>query len=191
MNIVRIVETFKLLLTQGNQIKSCIQSCCQDASIQAVMTLTNVAKHVSSIVFNLELCRVAFDKEYGAIESLTLDKVVEINSAKVEIIKNKASIDVETLLARMALELNSLKGGERDLGGYLFQRLLKVQAKFSSFPSALALFDINDEEFGFWGRFFQWVQPVEQLGKGTAATVHKATWLGIKLPRRLLRDIII
>lgn len=182
MNIVGIVETFRLLLILGNQIKSCTQGCCQDAWIQAAMTLTNVVEHVSSIEFNLELCRVVFDKEYGANESLTL--VVEINSVEVEIVKNKASVDVETLLVKVTLELNSLKGRERDLGGYLLQRLLRIQVKLSSFPSTSALLDVNDEEFGFWRRLLQWIQPTEQLGKGAAAIVYKATWLGIQVAKK-------
>jgi hypothetical protein len=183
VNIARHVETFKLLVSLANQIEIFVRGCCRDAWIRAAMTWTNVAEHVSLIGSNLELCKVAFFQQFAATQSLSVDRIVSIINAEVEIVKSKASADVETLLARVRLELNSLKGGGRHLATYLLQRLLRVKGIQASFtPLSPFLSAIDDKSF--WRRFFQLVKPAEQIGKGTAATVHKATWLGIPVAKK-------
>ena len=111
VDLARHAETFKLLLALANQVKSFVQGCCKNAWIQAAMTLTNVAEHVSFIGFNLELCKVALCKERVGSETLTLDEVVNISNAEVEIVREKASVDSQTLLARLK-SLRSLRGGK-------------------------------------------------------------------------------
>jgi hypothetical protein len=183
VDIARHVETFKLLVALANQIVSFVQDCCRDAWIQAAMTWTNVAEHVSLIGSNLELCKVAFFQQLAATQGLSVDQIVNIIDAEVEIVKQKASADVETLLARVTSELNSLKGRERDLATYLLQRLLRVQGNRASFTSTSSFWGAVDDK-SFWGRLFQWVKPSERLGKGMAATVHKATWLGMPVAKK-------
>ncbi|KAG0590699.1 hypothetical protein KC19_1G120600 [Ceratodon purpureus] len=184
VNISRYTITFKLLLALANQIESFVQSCCQDAWIQAAMTSTNVAEHVSSIAFNLELCKGAFFQESNATASLSLHQVMDIHNAEVVLVKRFASADLENLLEKVTLELNSLKGEERDLASYLLQRLLRVDANRVSLTiPASSSWALKDEE-GFWGGLFKWVKPAERLGKGAAAVVHKATWLGIQVAKK-------
>ncbi|KAG0629585.1 hypothetical protein M758_1G114900 [Ceratodon purpureus] len=207
VNISRHTITFKLLLALANQIESFVQSCCQDAWIQAAMTSTNVAEHVSSIAFNLELCKVAFFQESNATASLSLHQVIymeihnevevvkttaslslhqvmDIHNAEVEVVKGFASADLENLLIKVTLELNSLKGEQRDMASYLLQRLLRVDANRVSLTiPASSSWALKDEE-GFWGGLFKWVKPAERLGKGAAAVVHKATWLGIQVAKK-------
>jgi hypothetical protein len=181
LDFARHVETFKLLVALANQIVSFVQDCCRDAWIQAAMTWTNVAEHVSLIGTNLELCKVAFFQQFAAAQSLSVDRIDNIIAAEVEIVKKKSSADVETLVVR--LNSLTLSGGEGDLATYLLQRLLRVQGNRASFTSTSSFWGAVDDK-SFWGRLFQWVKPSERLGKGMAATVHKATWLGMPVAKK-------
>ena len=178
VDISRQIETcLKRLPALAIQIKSFVEGCCKDAWLQSAMTLTNMAEHVSSIGF--EYCRIDICKEP---ESLTLDQVVDIYKAEFEIVKKKAASDVETLLARLRSERSSFRGWENDLANYLLQRLSRVQANGASFTSGSSLGAVNEESL--WKRLSKWVKPTERLGKGSAATVHKATWLAIQVAKK-------
>lgn len=124
----------------------------------------------------------AFLEKRAAFNCLTSDQVVNVYNVEVEVVKQKASAGVGSLLAQVTLELNSLKGGSRDLAGYLLQRLLRVHANQSPSTSGSFWSGVNDEE-SFWRRLFKLVKPAERVGKGAAATVHKATWLGIQVAK--------
>lgn len=117
-DVAKWVDVFKLLLSLAKQIEIFIQGCCKEEWIQAAMTLTNVSKYVSSLGFNLELCRVAFCSDMTATGSLTSDHVDDIYRAGAEMVKMKASVDVKTLLEKVILEQNSLSVKNRDLATY-------------------------------------------------------------------------
>ena len=97
------------------------------------MTLTNVQEQISSIGFNLELCRIVFSgsEELGASRSRTwtelVDKIEKINNVEVNIVQVKASQDEEALLNKVILELGSLEGEEKQVAEFLLIRLKKLK----------------------------------------------------------------
>lgn len=103
----RGVEIFRLLLALAKQIENFVQGCCENMWIQSAMTLTNVSEYVSSLGFNLELCRVAFCKDCAAT-GLTVDEVDDINRGEVEVVEKNASADVDTLVDKVVLTMPSL-----------------------------------------------------------------------------------
>ncbi|KAG0600810.1 hypothetical protein M758_11G061900 [Ceratodon purpureus] len=184
VDVAKLVGISKLVVASAEQIESFVQDCCKDAWIQAAMTRTNVSEYVSSLGFNLELCRIAFSEEFVETESLTFDQVDNIYCDEAAMVRMKASADAWNLLARLTLQLSSLKGGERDLATYVLQRLLRMEANPTTFQSGLTLeWGDNDME-SFWNSMFKWVKPAEQLVKATASTVHRASWLGIVVAQK-------
>ena len=172
----RAVENFKLLLALAKHIESFVHGCCEDAWIQSAMTLSNVSEYVSSIGFNLELCRVAFCKDCAA-SGLTLDEVDDINRSEVEIVEKKASTDADTLFDKVLVVMPSLSHENKDMAIYLLQRLKRVKAIPASVLSGCSW--ISVDVGGFFGKLFKWVQQPVRLGTcGSGATVDKAMWLG-------------
>ena len=166
VDMERLVEIFKYLLALAKQVASFVRDSCKDAWIQAAMTSTNVSEYVSSLGFNLELCRSAFNVESTGSKRLTLGEVGNIHKVEVEIVEKKASVDVESLLRKVTRELNSLCGEDRELATYVHQRFLRVELNLAS-----------DDE-GLLNKLFKWVEPAEELGRGSSTTVHKVMWLG-------------
>ena len=166
VDMERWAKIFKYLLALAKQIVSFVQGCCKDAWIQAAMTLTNVSEYVSSLGFNLELCRAAFSVVFTGSERLTLGEVGNIHKVEVEIVEKKASVDVQSLLRKVTRELNSLREENRELATYLHQRLLRDEPNLAS------------DDGGFSNKLFKWVIPGKQLGRGSSASVHEAMWFG-------------
>ncbi|KAG0569471.1 hypothetical protein KC19_6G093000 [Ceratodon purpureus] len=160
-----LAEIFKLLVALGKQIESFVEGCCKDAWIQAAMTLTNVSQYVSSLGFNLELCRVAFCADFAVSGCLlSSDEVADINKTEADIVEKKALADKDLLLEKVTQTLISSHGEERDLASSLLRRLMRFGGTFEDETSLSKLFAL--------------VEPVEQVGRGASATVYKAKWLG-------------
>ncbi|KAG0566068.1 hypothetical protein KC19_7G035900 [Ceratodon purpureus] len=168
----RLAQNFKLLVALAKQTESFVQGSCKYEWIQAAMTLSNVSEYVSSLGFNLELCKIAFCKEtvQGPGHCLTSAEVGHINEAEVEAMKVKAARDQETLLQKVTLELHSLEGENRELAIILQQRLCGV----GSHPA-------SDDEMD---KLFKWVIPGDQVGSGASAKVYKAMWLGTPVAKK-------
>ncbi|KAG0602655.1 hypothetical protein M758_10G030800 [Ceratodon purpureus] len=170
----RHVEIFKYLVALAYQVESFIQRCCSDAWLQAAMTLANVPEYVSSIGFNLELCRVAFCQEYTDAESLSLDQVDGINNDEVGLVGKKASVDLNILIDKVLLEMLSLSNERKDLATYVLRRLRAI--KPSSAPGLLTR-DMSDR--GYFGKLFAKVQQLARLGNSaTGGTIDRGMWLG-------------
>ncbi|KAG0566038.1 hypothetical protein KC19_7G033300 [Ceratodon purpureus] len=175
LDIARWVETSKFLLALARQVEGFVQGCCKEAWMQAAMTLANVAEYVSSLGFNLELCRVALSKVHAATGSLTLDEVVKISKDEAEIVETKAVIDAESLLKKATLELNSSKAKDSDLAKYLLHKLVRVGPNPTSDDDSVLV------------RLFEWVSSgpkTEQLGRGASAKVYKVIWLGTPVAKK-------
>ncbi|KAG0586936.1 hypothetical protein KC19_2G128900 [Ceratodon purpureus] len=175
LNIARWVETSKFLLALARQVDGFVQGCCKEAWMQAAMTLANVAEYVSSLGFNLELCRVALSKVHAATGSLTLDEVVKIGKDEAGIVETKAVIDAESLLKKATLELNSLKAEDSNLAKYLLHKLVRVGPN----PTY--------DDDNVLVRLFEWVSSgmiAEQLGRGASAKVYKVMWLGAPVAKK-------
>ncbi|KAG0580357.1 hypothetical protein KC19_4G167800 [Ceratodon purpureus] len=177
MNVSGGVKIVNLVLALAKQIESFVQGCCKDEWIQSAMALTNVSEYVSSVGFNLELCKVAFRKVCAATAPLTLDEVDGIYRGEVEIVETKASADVDVLFDQLILKMPSLSDENKDLATYLLQRLRRVIPETGSTIPKYSLVSADDR--GFWGKLFKRVQETGRLGTcGSGATVDKATWLG-------------
>ena len=184
-DMARLIEVFKLLVAFAKQIECFIQGCCKDGWIQAAMTLTNVFDYVSSIGFNLELCRVVSCKECAtASECLTLDQVADIHKNEIEVVNKKASVDVDALVAKVihGLTEKSFNSEDNDLAAYLLQRLHGVK------PIPISAFSgsswWSSDKVGVVGNLYKWVKPLKQLEKGASSIVHKAMWLGTRVAKK-------
>ncbi|KAG0564885.1 hypothetical protein KC19_8G147700 [Ceratodon purpureus] len=156
-------QTIELLVASAKQVESFVQGCCKDLWIESAMTLTNMSEYVSSLGFNLELCRVTLCEVWSGTRSLTLDEVDDINRNEVETVKLKALVDVDALLTKVILSLHTLVDGDRDLAVYLLQSLLRIPTSY-------------DENF--LGKTSD-VVPGVKLGSGSSGIVYKVMWLRI------------
>ena len=170
----RLSEIFKLLVALAKQIESFVRGCCKDEWIRAAMSLTIVSDYVSSLGFNLELCGLAFREDHAATGCLTLFEICNISEAEAEIVEKKALADMKTLIEKVTLELNSLRGSNRDLASYLLQRLLRVEPNTPT----------DSDDGTLLSKLFAWVVPAEQVGRGASATVYKAMWLGTPVAKK-------
>ncbi|KAG0622463.1 hypothetical protein M758_3G099200 [Ceratodon purpureus] len=182
-DVAKLDDISDFLVGLSKQIEILVQGCCSDRWIQAAMTYTNVAEYTFLLGFNLELCKISFKKESATLtRSQLLDQVDKIHKAEAEIVEMRASRDVATLLSKVTLALNHLHNEERDLAGYLCQRLIRVQPhQASCTDSPLSSWS---NIFGVLGKLFEWVIPAEQVGRGSTATVYKAMWLGIPVAKK-------
>ncbi|KAG0569469.1 hypothetical protein KC19_6G092800 [Ceratodon purpureus] len=173
-----LAEIFKLLVALGKQIESFVEGCCKDAWIQAAMTMTNVSQYVSSLGFNLELCRVAFCVDFAVSECLlSSDEVADINKTEADIVEKKASADKDLLLEKVTETLISSHGEDRDLASYLLQRVLRFGPK----PTM--------EDGTFLSKLFALVEPTKQVGRGASGTVYKAKWLGTWVAKKTFKGL--
>ncbi|KAG0608927.1 hypothetical protein M758_8G143900 [Ceratodon purpureus] len=158
-------QTFELLVASAKQVKSFVQGCCKDLWIESAMTLTNMSEYVSSLGFNLELCRVTLCKVWSGTRSLTLDEVDEINRNEVETVKLKALVDKDVLVTKVILSLHTLVDGDRDLAIFLLQSLLRIPTFYDE--NFLGKTKLSDVVRG------------KEFGRGSSATVYKVMWLRI------------
>ncbi|KAG0554668.1 hypothetical protein KC19_12G109800 [Ceratodon purpureus] len=183
------VETFKLMLTLSKQIDDFVQSCCKEEWIQTAMTMTNTSEYVSSLGWNVELCKVAcegFLEERGGsgsftaveLQRFTWAKLDEMYKIEVVIVKKQAEEDLVTLRDKVTAELTFLEGETKDVAIYLLQILLKVQSRPTKDKQSLLDF------------FFKWrVQVGRKLGSGATASVYAATWLGMAVAKKVFKDL--
>lgn len=96
----RRVEVFWFLLALAEQIESFVRGCCEDTWIRSAMTLANVPEYVSSLGFNLELCKAACSKQ-GEVIEISVDDLHGKSEAEFQIVKVKASEDLEKLRSKV------------------------------------------------------------------------------------------
>jgi hypothetical protein len=186
-DVAKWVEIFKLVLTLAKQIGSFVRRCCDDAWVQAAMTLTGMSEYVSSLGFNVELCRIAFAKECAAlskepaahskessvIQGPTSVELADINKTEAEIVKIRASVDYDTLSREVRMGSTSFCSETKDLAFYLLQRLAEDE------PCATL------DNGSYLNTLYKWVTKADkQLGRGATGTVFEATWLGIPVAKK-------
>lgn len=188
-DITRCIEVFKLFLALALEIESFIQGCCREDWLQAAMTLTNSSEYVSSLGFNLRLCGAYFSPVFGLLIPFpgrltsSAAEVARIEREEVEMVREKASLDVDVLLHKVISEFRSLPDEERDLPRCVLQRLDRVvPVSMYLSPDSPVVNAFSD--WVFMDRIFRMVQGTELLGKGTSATVHKALWFGIPVAKK-------
>ncbi|KAG0610851.1 hypothetical protein M758_7G096800 [Ceratodon purpureus] len=184
VDIAKQVEIFKLQLALAKQIETFVQGCCKDSWIQSATTLTNVWEYVASLGFNLELCKIAFCTENAATGGLTLDEVVDIHKAEVELVKEKASADEDTLIKKVEDVLPSLSGdNDKALASFLIRRHKQdrpVLVEVTESDNSVSFFG----GVGFFKNVVKWLGPKwlqfgTDLGTGASGSVVRTTWLGI------------
>ena len=130
----RRVEVFWFLLALAEQIEIFVRGCCEDTWIRSAMTLANVPEYVSSLGFNLELCKAACSKQ-GESASLRLVDVHGKFDAEFQIVKVKASEDLAILRSKV-LKMHTQSGGDdEELLSHLQIRLSRMQTE-SAIPSS-------------------------------------------------------
>lgn len=169
---LKIIEVFKRFLAIAKEVEIFIQDCCKHAWVLAAVRLTNMSEHVTSLGFELELYRIIFSNSNWR---LTSTEIYNVKRAEVEVVKDKASLDKETLLERVKAELGFLSGEERELSSFLLEKLNPV-SKISGGSSRHII----------PAKVFNSVQleRCERLGRGASATVHKARWFGTEVAKK-------
>lgn len=155
-----------------------MQECSKNAWIRAAVALVNVKEYVSTVGFNLEVCKVVLCKQEGG--SYTLEKLSKLNAIEVESVNKKAITDAKTL-SKAIEEWNTQDARkdaqEAELGNYL---MFKLGGEAGN-PRILHLQWHQDRSIAM-SKFLKWVEDVnrpEQIGKGTSARVYKKTWCGV------------
>ena len=129
----RRVEVFWFLLALAEQIESFVRGCCEDTWIRSAMTLANVPEYVSSLGFNLELCKAACSKQ-GEVFEISVDDLHGKSEAEFQIVKVKASEDLEKLRSKVLKMQNQSGGDDEELRSQLQIRLSGMQTE-SAIPS--------------------------------------------------------
>lgn len=179
VGIAQKVEIFNLLVSLASQIETFVQGCCKEAWIEAAMTLTNVSEYISSLGFNLELCKRDFIEYCTPLQCLTCKKVNDLYKTEVKIVEKKALVDVNTLIQNVTSKMNALHGENRDLASYLVQRLLRFKIHPTSNEESVWKAMVRQMK-----GLFKLVVPIQQLGRGASTTVHKAIWLGTLVAKK-------
>ncbi|KAG0598587.1 hypothetical protein M758_12G086300 [Ceratodon purpureus] len=185
------LKIFKLLYASAKEVENFIQSqCSKDAWIQAAMSSTNVSEYVLSIGFNLELWTLVFSKseKLRARRSFTLTKVDAVFKAEAKIVKERALRDRDLLLRNVNSVLQTKKPTsiEYQLAGLLRERLEAnrlipagdLPGSSHSDLSSETVFNSEEQVKQLGDTVFRSLKVKDQLGKGAAATVNRAYWMG-------------
>jgi predicted Ser/Thr protein kinase len=172
-DMVGCLEVFKLLYALAMEVENIIQSCCRDAWTLAAVTLTDVSEHISSIGFDLELLTLVFSQRK------TSTIVDDIFKAEVKVVKEQASVDKETLLRDLhaLLQRKKLSVIEHERASLLLKRLERSRLTLSG-DSVGSSESIRSETV------MSSLKQLESLGKGSASTVYRATWLGAEFAKK-------
>jgi len=123
-----VENIFKLVLALATQIKGFVRRCCDAEWIQAAMIFTNVSEYVTSLGFNVQLCKLAFEKarttllgncscdsrlwgncscDIEVIRGFTLVELCELYKTEEEIVQIRAFEDLYTLSNAVTMGLTS------------------------------------------------------------------------------------
>lgn len=189
------VQVFKFLLALAMEVEAFIQGCCKDEWVQAAVILASVSEHITSIGFNLELCRVVFLNpnrcgragschSSADIEDAIKAEVQEIFEAEEESVSVGASLDKQTLLEKLeALHFKTKeKKNDHELVGFLFKRLNRETSLASGVSSQVpvSLQQVESVE----PDILDGVEQLETLGSSSSAKVFKANWLGVQVAKK-------
>ncbi|XP_024373663.1 light-sensor Protein kinase [Physcomitrium patens] len=166
----KYVDAFKLFYGLANMAVEVIRSCCQEEWIQAAFLMTNVAKHILSTSFDLEMLTHFFSGCW------TSSKVLEnIFKAELAIVNKKASQDRESLVEDLNALLQRRENVSTEtyrLASLLLERLDPQRQNLGGSSSGAYSVDMES------------LKEMEQLGKGSFATVFKAMWLGVEVAKK-------
>lgn len=192
----RRVEVFWFLLALAEQIESFVRGCCEDTWIRSAMTLANVPEYVSSLGFNLELCKAACSKQ-GESASLRLVDVHGKFDAEFQIVKVKASEDLAILRSKV-LKMHTQSGGDDEkLMSQLQIRLSRMQTE-SAIPSssstpnesklqsttgnATVISKLQNVTTRCWNALFEKPKRITRTGSGV---VNEVKWLGMTVAEKV------
>ncbi|KAG0625084.1 hypothetical protein M758_2G026500 [Ceratodon purpureus] len=181
-DLARTLEIFKLLFALGKEVESFIQGCCKKTWIQSAILLTNVSKHISSLGFNLELCKVVFStrENVSTAPILTVGQIASISEAETKIVEEKATLDQMRLVNDVNALIQSGKLGSKNL--QLVKFVLNRLQSSSEHPGPACQVSKQPESL------FKDLEQLESLGKGSFGTVHKARWFGAEVAKKVLHE---
>uniref|UniRef100_A0A7I4A9G8 Protein kinase domain-containing protein n=2 Tax=Physcomitrium patens TaxID=3218 RepID=A0A7I4A9G8_PHYPA len=166
----KYIDAFKLFYGLANMAVKVIRSCCQEEWIQAAFLMTNVPEHILSTSFDLEMLNHFFSG------SLTSTEVLEsIFKAEVAIVNMKASHDRESLVGDVYALLRRGESGSTEtyrLASLTLEKLDPQRQNLGGSSSGAYRVDMES------------LKEMEQLGKGSFATVFKAMWLGVEVAKK-------
>lgn len=153
------------------EVRRLVHYCCSDRWIQAAVLLGDQMENVSLLAFDLDLCikLLQHKNNWNAVAASVLAEMGSARAEEYEDIKNKADRDRSDLLKRLRFQPSHLMTKNSRLAHYVAKRLEIAQN-----PNTLSGHGINAWEVGsdmIEGR------SREPIGKGSCATVHRATWL--------------
>ncbi|KAG0585644.1 hypothetical protein KC19_2G027100 [Ceratodon purpureus] len=181
-DLARTLEIFKLLFALGKEVESFIQGCCKKTWIESAILLTNVSKHISSLGFNLELCKVVFStrENVSTAPILTVGQIASISEAETKIVEEKATLDQMRLVNDVNALIHSGKLGSKNL--QLVKFVLNRLQSSSEHPGPACQVSKQPESL------FKDLEQLESLGKGSFGTVHKARWFGAEVAKKVLHE---
>ncbi|KAG0604109.1 hypothetical protein M758_10G145700 [Ceratodon purpureus] len=166
--IADCLNVFKLFYALSNIVEKYVQNCCQDAWVQSAFLMTNVTEHILSVSVDLELLTEFFSG------SLTLAKLDSVYRDEAAVVRNKASQD----RAKLFRDLNTLlQTREKTSAEYRLADILlkRLESQQQNLPDSLS---------GAYRTDMVSLKEKEQLGRGSFATVFKATWLGVEVAKK-------
>lgn len=151
----------------AEEVERIVLDCCKDQWLQAaVTTLTGFTEHLSSIVFELELCSALLRNSRN--QSGVNEILCSISTTEIGIMKEKAATDWEALLAKINAQIGSsnLSKEERQLADYVVKRRQIGSGNIR-----------HDEDT--WKVEYRNLQRLGKIGRGASASVHTTLWCGI------------
>ncbi|XP_073393347.1 light-sensor Protein kinase-like isoform X1 [Physcomitrium patens] len=166
----KYIDVFKLFYALAYMAVKVIRSCCQEEWIQAAFLMTNVPEHILSTSFDLEMLAHFFSGSLRSTEVLE-----SIFKAEVAIVNEKASHDRESLVGDLNALLQRRENVSTEtyrLASLLLERLDPQRQNLGGSSSGAYCVDMES------------LKEMEQLGKGSFATVFKAMWLGVEVAKK-------
>ncbi|KAG0554287.1 hypothetical protein KC19_12G079600 [Ceratodon purpureus] len=164
-DMARFLDTCKQLYASAELVQSFIQDCCRDRWVKSALDLCNASEHVSSIVFDLELCKIVFSNvgnDRGASESsLSHWEIDKLAKCGVEMVRREALDDNRALLERIKAHCQSSESSREE-------RLLGKRLLAALSPSAAGEGYYDDE--------IRSVPQIGALGDGASGVVHRGIW---------------
>lgn len=161
----------KRICQVAEEVDRILLDCSKDEWLQgAVAKLTGFTEHLSSIVFELELCSTLLRRSHDSGEEELLVELCSINTTEIGIMKEKAAADLGALLAKIHAQNGSscLSNEERQIADYVAKRL-----QMGSFDN------MCEEDEDTWKVDFRSLKRLAKIGRGASASVYTTVWCGI------------
>jgi len=169
-------ELYMILLMLAKEVEGFIERCSKENWMQAAVIFANMPDHVWSLSFDLELCTMFFS--FKKSRCLTSEEFSDIRSLELNLVKEKALIDDETLSACVKALIESGEASDNDfeLATILLARIVRLRQQSSHLGTSQSLQLSLHERADFSSLKYD-----VRIGNGGFATVYKAIWCGVEV----------